>query len=77
MILNECLVNVNPMLPVILNEKAPTYVQKGAILISILKGYCIVYQHELKSLEIAGIISFERMSKTGRKNSKGLNVIKI
>ena len=41
-----------------------------------LKAYCTVFQHALKSLEITGIVSSQGMSKTARKNSKGLNVIR-
>ena len=37
-----------------------------------LKGYCTVFQHALKSLEITAIVLSLRMSKTARKNSKGL-----
>ena len=37
-----------------------------------LKGYCTVFQHVLKLLEIIGIVLTIRMSKTGRKHSKGL-----
>ena len=41
-----------------------------------LKGYCTVFQHALKSLEITSIVSSYRMSKTARKNSKGLKSYK-
>ena len=37
-----------------------------------LKGYCTVFQHALKSLEITAIVLSLRISKTARKNSKGL-----
>ena len=40
-------------------------------IIIVLKGYCTVFQHALKSLEITGIVLSERMSKTARKKSKG------
>ena len=36
-----------------------------------LKGYCTVFQHALKSLEITGIVLSKSMLKTARKNSKG------
>ena len=41
-----------------------------------LKGYCTVFQHALKSLEVTGIVSYYRMLKTARKNSKGLKSYK-
>ena len=41
-----------------------------------LKGYCTIFQHALKSLEIFGIVLSSRMSKTARKNSKGLKSYK-
>ena len=41
-----------------------------------LKGYCTVFQHALKSLEITGIVLSKRMLKTARKNSKGLKSYK-
>ena len=41
-----------------------------------LKGYCTVFKHALKSLEITVIVSSLRMSKTARKNSKGLKSYK-
>ena len=41
-----------------------------------LKGYCTIFQHALKSLEIIGIVLSSRMSKTARKNSKGLKSYK-
>ena len=41
-----------------------------------LKGYCTVFQHALKSLEITDIVSILRMSKTARKNSKRLKSYK-
>ena len=37
-----------------------------------LKGYCTVFQHALKSLEITAFVLSLRISKTARKNSKGL-----
>ena len=37
-----------------------------------LNGYCTIFQHALKSLEIIGIVLSSRMSKTARKNTKGL-----
>ena len=43
---------------------------------SSLKGYCTIFQHALKSLEIIGIVLSSRMSKTARKNSKGLKSYK-
>ena len=42
----------------------------------VLKGYCTIFQHALKSLEITGIVLSSRMSKTARKNSKGLKSYK-
>ena len=45
-------------------------------LLLFLKGYCTVFQRALKSLEITGIILSLRMSKTARKNSKGLKSYK-
>ena len=42
----------------------------------LLKGYCTVFKHALKSLEITGIVLSKRMSKTARKNSKGLKSYK-
>ena len=41
-----------------------------------LKGYCIVFQHPLKLLEITGIALTYRMSKTARENSKVLKSYK-
>ena len=41
-----------------------------------LKGYCTIFQHALKSLEITGIVLSSRILKTGRKNSKGLKSYK-
>ena len=41
-----------------------------------LKGYCTIFQHALKSLEITGIVLSSRMLKTGRKNSRGLKSYK-
>ena len=41
-----------------------------------LKGYCTVFPHALKSLEIAACVLSERMSKTARKNTKGLKSYK-
>ena len=41
-----------------------------------LKGYCTVFQHALKSLEITDIVLSLRTSKTARKNSKGLKSYK-
>ena len=41
-----------------------------------LKGYCTIFQHALKSLEIIGIVLSSRMSQTARKNSKGLKSYK-
>ena len=41
-----------------------------------LKGYCTVFQLALKSLEISVSVLSERMSKTARKNTKGLNSYK-
>ena len=41
-----------------------------------LKGYCTVFQHALKSLEITAIVLSLRISKTARKNSKGLKSYK-
>ena len=43
---------------------------------SALKGYCTVFYHALKSLVITAIVLSERMSKTARKNTKGLNSYK-
>ena len=43
---------------------------------AVLKSYCTVFQHALKSLEITGIILTLRMSKTVRKNSKRLKSYK-
>ena len=43
---------------------------------SSLKGYCTVFQHALKSLEISASVLSERMSKTARKNTKGLKSYK-
>ena len=37
-----------------------------------LKGYCTVFQYALKSLELTSIVLSLRISKTARKNSKGL-----
>ena len=42
----------------------------------VLKGYCTVFQHALKSLEITACVLSERMSKTARKNTKGLKSYK-
>ena len=42
----------------------------------VLKGYCTCFQHALKSLEIISIILSSIMSKTARKNSKGLKSYK-
>ena len=41
-----------------------------------LKGYCTVFQHTLKSLEITVSVLSKRMSKTARKNTKGLKSYK-
>ena len=41
-----------------------------AVLI-LLKGYCTVFQHALKSLEITGIALSYRMLKTAKKNPNG------
>ena len=41
-----------------------------------LKGYCTVFQHALKSLEITAIGLSLRISKTAWKNSKGLKSYK-
>ena len=41
-----------------------------------LKGYCTIFKHVLKSLEITDIVLSKRMSKTARKNSKGLKSYK-
>ena len=41
-----------------------------------LKGYCTVFQHALKLLELTGIDLTCRMSKTARKNLKGLKSYK-
>ena len=41
-----------------------------------LKGYCTIFQYALKSLEITGIVLSSRMSKTARKNPKGLKSYK-
>ena len=46
------------------------------LLIEALKGYCTVFQHTLKSLEITVSVLSERMSKTARKNTKGLKSYK-
>ena len=37
----------------------------------VLKGYCTVFHHALKSLEITASVLFERMSKTARKIPRG------
>ena len=42
----------------------------------LLKGYCTVFKHALKSLEITGIVLSKRMSKIATKNSKGLKSYK-
>ena len=42
-----------------------------------IKGYCTVFQHVFKSLEITGIVSSERMSKTAGKKAKGLKSSKV
>ena len=44
--------------------------------VNTLKGYCTVFQHALKSLEITASVLSERMSKTARKNTKGLKSYK-
>ena len=41
-----------------------------------LKSYCTVFQLALKLLEITGIVLSYIMSKTARKNSKGLKSYK-
>ena len=41
-----------------------------------LKGYCTVFQHALKSLEITAIVLLLRISKTAMKNFKGLKSYK-
>ena len=41
-----------------------------------LKGYCTVFQHALKLLEITGFVLTKRMSKVARKTSKGLKSYK-
>ena len=41
-----------------------------------LKGYCTGFQLALKSLEITVSVLSERMSKTARKNTKGLKSYK-
>ena len=41
-----------------------------------LKGYCTVFRHALKLMELTGIDLTERMSKTARKNLKGLKSYK-
>ena len=53
-----------------------TYLFQDLQFNSILKGYCTVFQHALKLLEITGIVLTERMSKTAKKNSKGLKSYK-
>ena len=45
-------------------------------LVFLLKGCCTVFQLALKSLEITVSVLSERMSKTGRKNTKGLKSYK-
>ena len=42
------------------------------LMFEILKGYCTVFQHALKLMEITGIVLTKGMSKTAKKNSKGL-----
>ena len=49
---------------------------KGSGGVSFLKGYCTVFQHALKSLEITAIVLSLRISKSARKNSKGLKSYK-
>ena len=39
--------------------------------LALLKGYCTVFQHALKLLEITGIVLTQRTSKTEKKNLKG------
>ena len=46
------------------------------ISLRVLKGYCTVFQHALKSLEITAIVLSLRISKTARKKSKGLKSYK-
>ena len=41
-----------------------------------VKGYCIGFQHAFKSLEMTVSVLSERMSKTARKNAKGLKSYK-
>ena len=45
-------------------------------IVLVLKGYCTIFQHALKSLEITASVLSERMSKTARKNTKGLKSYK-
>ena len=44
--------------------------------VMVLKGYCTVFQHALKLLELPGIDLTERMSKIAMKNLKGLKSYK-